>query len=61
MELSDAEISILKDILDLIGDRVRHYPDAAMGWGADEVATFHSLDARFMAEAKARNFWWAQR
>ncbi|MEU1200138.1 hypothetical protein ABZ446_28485 [Streptomyces sp. NPDC005813] len=60
MSHADDEISVMKDMLDEFADKLRHYPDAEMGWGADELAAFERLSQRNRAEAVAAGFWWAR-
>lgn len=60
MDLTNDQISILKDMMDDFSDKLRHYPDAEMGWDADDVAVFEDLSDLIHAEAKARGFWWAR-
>jgi len=60
MELTDAQVVIMEDILNEFRDRLRHYPDAEMGWDAEQVQAFNDLDAKHLAEAKKRKLWWAR-
>lgn len=60
MELTDAQVVIMEDILNEFRDRLRHYPDAEMGWDAEQVQAFNDLDSKHLAEAKKRKLWWAR-
>jgi hypothetical protein len=60
MELTDAQVGIMEDILNEFRDRLRHYPDAELGWDAEQVQAFNDLDAQHHAEAKKRKLWWAR-
>jgi hypothetical protein len=59
-DLTDGEIYVLKDVIDEIADRLRHYSDGEMGWDADNIADFHNLWEKMSDEAKRRKFWWAR-
>jgi hypothetical protein len=54
------EISVMKDMLDEFADKLRQYPDAELGWDADDLAAFERLVQRNRAEALAAGFWWAR-
>jgi hypothetical protein len=50
----------MKDMLDEFADKLRHYPDADMGWDADDVAAFERLVAQNRAQAADAGLWWAR-
>lgn len=54
MEFSDVEISVLYDMIEDFGDRLRHYPDAEMGWEESEVQAFYDISQKVRYAAKAR-------
>ncbi|MEV7855135.1 hypothetical protein [Streptomyces sp. NPDC088183] len=61
--MSDAErteIRVVKDVLDEFQDRLRHYPDADMGWDEDDIAAFNRLVEKHLAQAVDAGFWWAR-
>jgi hypothetical protein len=60
MSEREDEISVMKDMLDEFADKLRHYPDAELGWDADDLAAFGRLSQRNRAEALAAGFWWAR-
>jgi hypothetical protein len=60
MSEREDEISVMKDMLDEFADKLRHYPDAELGWDADDVAAFERLAQRNRAEALAAGLWWAR-
>jgi hypothetical protein len=60
MSEREDEISVMKDMLDEFADKLRHYPDAELGWDADDLAAFARLSQRNREEALAEGFWWAR-
>jgi hypothetical protein len=60
MSEREDEISVMKDMLDEFADKLRHYPDAELGWDADDLAAFERLSQRNRAEASDAGFWWAR-
>lgn len=60
MELSDNQIHILNDMIDLVADKARHYKDAELGWDEEDLEDFYELSGMVNLEAKRRGFWWAR-
>jgi len=60
MELSDNQISILKDMVGYFADKACHYPDAEQGWDEEDMTDFWGIYGKVHDEAKRRGFWWAR-
>lgn len=60
MSAREDEISVMRDMLDEFADKLRHYPDAELGWDADDLAAFERLSQRNREEALEAGFWWAR-
>lgn len=50
----------MKDMLDEFADKLRHYPDAELGWDEDDLAAFGRLVQRNRDQASTAGFWWAR-
>ena len=53
VRLDAYDLAILDDVMDLVRDRLRHYPDAELGWDAEDVQRFDELDSKFYRAQEA--------
>lgn len=60
MQLTDTQISVLRDMIEDFYDKLNHYPDAEMGWESEHVDAFYDMAINLNEEAKKRKFWWAR-
>lgn len=60
MDLSNNQISLLRDMVDHFEDKARHYKDAEQGWDEEDLEDFYELSRMVNLEAKQRGFWWAR-
>lgn len=60
IRFDEMDLSVMDDVLDLVRDRLCHFPDGEMGWDEDTVQTFWEIDRRFHEAGKAAGFWWAR-
>ena len=57
MELTDAELELLDEMLCALLDEMHHHPAE---FGEAEIFAHGSLWKKVRAEAKKRGFWWAR-
>lgn len=60
VRLEQIDHSLMEDVLALVRDKLRHYPDGEMGWSDTELEAFWELNGRFRGAAKADGMWWAR-
>lgn len=53
VRLDAHDFIILDDVMDLVRDRLRHYPDAELGWTTEDVRRFDNLDRKFYKAQEA--------
>jgi hypothetical protein len=61
IELSLWQIDVLQDVIEHIGDKMRHYEDAELGWDEGDIEAWSHFVAQHRETARAARFWWAQR
>lgn len=54
MDLTNAQLRMLDQMIDETSDRLRHSPPLDLGWDADDVADFRSLSDAVRREIASR-------